>query len=250
MLNITNLNKSIKENQILKNINFHVDKGDVLAIIGPSGSGKTTLLRCLNLLENPDSGIISFCDKSLELDFSKHISRSDTLKIRRKMGMVFQSFNLFPHKTALENVTEGLIQVQKMNKFEAANLALELLKKVGLEDKINLYPSSLSGGQQQRVAIIRAVALKPDILLLDEPTSALDKELVGEVLNTLKLLAKEKQTMILVTHELSFAKNVASKIMFLESGEILTIENPDDFFSNQKNRRILKFIGNIANQDG
>lgn len=248
MLNVKNLNKAVNDNAILNDINFHVNKGDVLAIVGPSGSGKTTLLRSLNLLETPNNGIISFCDGSLELDFSRHISKKETLNLRRKMGMVFQSYNLFPHKTALENVTEGLIVVQKMDKNEAKKIALNLLQKVGLQDKIDMYPSSLSGGQQQRVAIVRAVALKPDILLLDEPTSALDKELVSEVLNTLKLLAKEKQTMILVTHELSFARDVASKIMFLEGGNIITIEDPKDFFENQQNPRILKFIGNIANK--
>ncbi|ANE36069.1 amino acid ABC transporter, ATP-binding protein [Campylobacter iguaniorum] len=248
MLNVKNLNKIVNDNIILNDINFHVNKGDVLAIIGPSGSGKTTLLRSLNLLETPNSGIISFCDGSLELDFAKHISKKETLSLRRKMGMVFQNYNLFPHKTALENVTEGLIVVQKMDKNEAKQIALNLLQKVGLQDKANMYPSSLSGGQQQRVAIVRAMALKPDILLLDEPTSALDKELVGEVLNTLKLLAKEKQTMILVTHELSFAREVASKIMFLEGGNIITIEDPKEFFTNQQNPRILKFLGNIANQ--
>ncbi len=246
MLDIKNLNKFIKNNHILKDISFHVDTGDILAIIGPSGSGKTTLLRCLNYLEMPNNGTLSFCDGSLNLDFSEHIDKKDILKLRRKMGMVFQSYNLFPHKTALENVTEGLIVVQKIHRDEAEHIALEIIKKVGLSDKINLYPSSLSGGQQQRVAIARAVALNPDILLLDEPTSALDKELVGEVLNTLKLLAKEKQTMVLVTHELNFAKDVANKIMFLEGGEIITIENPKEFFENQKNPRILGFLGNLS----
>ncbi|EGU23898.1 amino acid ABC transporter ATP-binding protein [Campylobacter fetus subsp. venerealis NCTC 10354] len=176
----------------LKDISFHVDTGDILAIIGPSGSGKTTLLRCLNYLEMPNNGTLSFCDGSLNLDFSEHIDKKDILKLRRKMGMVFQSYNLFPHKTALENVTEGLIVVQKIHRDEAEHIALEIIKKVGLSDKINLYPSSLSGGQQQRVAIARAVALNPDILLLDEPTSALDKELVGEVLNTLKTACKRE----------------------------------------------------------
>ncbi|AGZ81637.1 amino acid ABC transporter ATP-binding protein [Campylobacter fetus] len=246
MLDIKNLNKFIKNNHILKDISFHVDTGDILAIIGPSGSGKTTLLRCLNYLEMPNNGTLGFCDGSFNLDFSKHIDKKDILKLRRKMGMVFQSYNLFPHKTALENVTEGLIVVQKIHKDEAEHIALEILKKVGLSDKINLYPSSLSGGQQQRVAIARAVALNPDILLLDEPTSALDKELVGEVLSTLKLLAKEKQTMVVVTHELNFAKDVANKIMFLEGGEIITIENPKEFFENQKNPRILRFLGNLS----
>lgn len=245
MLDVKKLNKFIKNNHILKDISFDVKVGDILTIIGPSGSGKTTLLRSLNALEIPDSGILSFCDGSLEIDFSKHVDKTRILKLRRKMGMVFQSYNLFSHKTALENVTEGLIIVQKIDKKSAEKIALELLNKVGLGDKINAYPSSLSGGQQQRVAITRAVALKPDIILLDEPTSALDKELVAEVLSTLKLLAKEKQTMILVTHELNFAKEVASKIMFLDNGEIIALDTPKNFFENQKNSRVLKFLGDI-----
>lgn len=248
MLQIRNISKTINSNQILQDISFDVEIGDIVAIIGPSGSGKTTLLRCLNLLEVPDSGVLKFSDNSLEINFLNHPSNKTMLDLRRRMGMVFQSYNLFAHKTALQNVTEGLIIVQKFSKQQADEIAIKWLTKVGLGDKINSYPSSLSGGQQQRVAIARAVALNPDILLLDEPTSALDKELVAEVLNTLKLLAKEHQTMILVTHELNFAKEVANKIIFLENAKILAIQTPTEFFENQKNPRITKFIGDISHE--
>ncbi|MBQ8819597.1 ATP-binding cassette domain-containing protein, partial [Campylobacter sp.] len=177
--------------------------------------------------------------------FKSHPSKQEILNLRRKMGMVFQSYNLFAHLNAIQNITQGLISVQKIDKDKAINIALSLLEKFGLKDKANAYPSSLSGGQQQRIAIARAVALKPNILLLDEPTSALDKELVSEVLSTLKMLANEHQTMILVTHELKFAKDIADKIIFLEDGKIVTIESPKEFFGSQNNLRILKFIGDL-----
>ncbi|MBR2149148.1 MAG: amino acid ABC transporter ATP-binding protein, partial [Campylobacter sp.] len=191
MLQIRDINKKIGSHTILSNISFDIKKGEIIAIIGPSGSGKTTLLRSLNYLEIPDSGILEFSDGSLKIDFKSHPSKQEILNLRRKMGMVFQSYNLFAHLNATQNITQGLISVQKIDKDKAINIALSLLEKFGLKDKANAYPSSLSGGQQQRVAIARAVALKPNILLLDEPTSALDKELVSEVLSTLKMLANE-----------------------------------------------------------
>ena len=243
MLQIKDINKQIASHTILSNISFDIKKGEIIAIIGPSGSGKTTLLRSLNYLEAPDSGILEFSDGSLKIDFKQHPNKQEILNLRRKMGMVFQSYNLFAHLNATQNITQGLISVQKIPKEKAIDIALNLLNKFGLKDRANAYPSSLSGGQQQRVAIARAMALKPDILLLDEPTSALDKELVSEVLSRLKMLATEHQTMILVTHELKFAKDIADKIIFLEGGKIVTIQPPKEFFEAQDNPRIIKFIG-------
>ena len=245
MLQIKDINKQIASHTILSNISFDIKKGEIIAIIGPSGSGKTTLLRSLNYLEAPDSGILEFSDGSLKIDFKKHPNKQEILNLRRKMGMVFQSYNLFAHLNATQNITQGLISVQKIPKEKAIDIALNLLNKFGLKDRANAYPSSLSGGQQQRVAIARAMALKPDILLLDEPTSALDKELVSEVLSTLKMLANEHQTMILVTHELKLAKDIADKIIFLEGGKIITIQPPKEFFEAQDNPRIIKFIGDL-----
>ncbi|MDY6135435.1 amino acid ABC transporter ATP-binding protein [Campylobacter lanienae] len=245
MLQIKDINKQIASHTILSNISFDIKKGEIIAIIGPSGSGKTTLLRSLNYLEAPDSGILEFSDGSLKIDFKQHPNKQEILNLRRKMGMVFQSYNLFAHLNATQNITQGLISVQKIPKEKAIDIALNLLNKFGLKDRANAYPSSLSGGQQQRVAIARAMALKPDILLLDEPTSALDKELVSEVLSTLKMLANEHQTMILVTHELKFAKDIADKIIFLEGGKIITIQPPKEFFEAQDNPRIIKFIGDL-----
>jgi cystine transport system ATP-binding protein len=244
-MKIQNLNFSYGDKIIFSNFNLNIKKGEIIAIIGPSGSGKTTLLRSLNYLEIPDSGVLEFEDNSLKIDFGAHPNKHEILNLRRKMGMVFQSYNLFAHLNATQNITQGLISVQKIDKDRAIQIALNLLNKFGLKDRANAYPSSLSGGQQQRVAIARAVALKPDILLLDEPTSALDKELVSEVLATLKMLASEHQTMILVTHELKFAKDIADKIIFLEDGKIVTIESPKEFFGSQNNPRIIKFIGDL-----
>ena len=245
MLQIKDINKQIASHTILSNISFDIKKGEIIAIIGPSGSGKTTLLRSLNYLEAPDSGILEFSDGSLKIDFKKHPNKQEILNLRRKMGMVFQSYNLFAHLNATQNITQGLISVQKIPKEKAIDIALNLLNKFGLKDRANAYPSSLSGGQQQRVAIARAMALKPDILLLDEPTSALDKELVSEVLSTLKMLANCDETMILSTHELKLAKDIADKIIFLEGGKIVTIQPPKEFFEAQDNPRIIKFIGDL-----
>ena len=220
LLSIKGLSKSFGELKVLKSIDLNIDKGNILTIIGPSGSGKTTLLRCLNALEIPDSGLYTF-DDGLTIDFSQPIKKKEITQLRKKSGMVFQSYNLFPHKTALENVTEGPLVVQKRDKHEVLELAKSLLKKVGLEDKMDLYPHQLSGGQQQRVGIARALAIQPSLMLFDEPTSALDPELVGEVLKVIKDLASEGWTMVIVTHELKFAEQVSDEIIFMDNGVIV-----------------------------
>lgn len=242
MLEIKNIHKQFKGNEVLKGVDFSISKGEVVAILGPSGSGKTTLLRCLNLLERPDTGVLHFLDHSLTLNFSEKITKQDELRLRRRFSMVFQQYNLFPHRSALENVMEGLVVVQKVPKEQAEQQALALLRKVGLEEKANLFPSQLSGGQQQRVGIARALAVKPDIILLDEPTSALDPELVGEVLQVLKMLAKEGWTMIIVTHEMAFAKEVADRVIFMEEGKIIEQNNAQQFFSSPQQERTKEFL--------
>ncbi len=244
MLELLNVNKTIGEQRILKDISLKLNKNEILAIIGPSGSGKTTLLRCLNLLETPDSGELKIGD--FKIDFAHKIHAKERLVLRRKMTMVFQNFNLFAHKNALENISEGLIKVQKIAPKTAHQIAGEWLEKVGLSHRANAYPSALSGGQQQRVAIARAAALKPDILLLDEPTSALDPELVGEVLNTLKMLAQSGQAMILVTHEIRFARDVAHKMAFMEDAQMRVLEPTFEFFNSPKSERIARFISSVS----
>ena len=241
MLEVNNIHKTFNGNPVLKGIDFHIEKGEVVAILGPSGSGKTTFLRCLNLLERPELGTLRFCDGSLTLDFSHKISKADELKLRRRSSMVFQQYNLFPHRTALENVMEGMVVVQKKSKAEAEQHAVELLTKVGLKDKMHLYPSQLSGGQQQRVGIARALAVQPDIILLDEPTSALDPELVGEVLQTLKLLAQEGWTMI-VTHEMQFARDVADRVILMADGNVVEQNSAREFFENPQHERTKQFL--------
>ncbi|MBN6063353.1 amino acid ABC transporter ATP-binding protein [Aggregatibacter actinomycetemcomitans] len=242
MLDVHNIHKTFNGNQVLKGIDFQIQKGEVVAILGPSGSGKTTFLRCLNLLERAEQGTLRFTDGSLALDFTKKISKADELKLRRRSSMVFQQYNLFPHRTALENVMEGMLVVQKKSKAEAEQRAVELLTKVGLKDKIHLYPSQLSGGQQQRVGIARALAVQPDIILLDEPTSALDPELVGEVLQTLKLLAQEGWTMIIVTHELQFARDVADRVILMADGNVVEQNSAREFFENPQQERTKQFL--------
>ncbi|OOF46461.1 amino acid ABC transporter ATP-binding protein [Rodentibacter trehalosifermentans] len=242
MLKVSNIQKNFNGNQVLKGIDFEINKGEVVAILGPSGSGKTTFLRCLNLLERPEQGSLTFTDGSLNIDFSRKISKSDELKLRRRSSMVFQQYNLFPHRTALENVMEGMVVVQKQPKDQAREKALGLLEKVGLKDKAMLFPSQLSGGQQQRVGIARALAVEPELILLDEPTSALDPELVGEVLQTLKLLAKEGWTMIIVTHELHFAKEVADSVVLMAEGHIVEQNSATGFFSNPQKERTKQFL--------
>ncbi|OOF39043.1 polar amino acid ABC transporter ATP-binding protein [Rodentibacter rarus] len=242
MLKVTNIQKNFNGNQVLKGIDFEINKGEVVAILGPSGSGKTTFLRCLNLLERPERGHLVFTDGSLNIDFSRKISKSDELKLRRRSSMVFQQYHLFPHRSALENVMEGMVVVQKQPKDQAREKALALLEKVGLKDKALCFPSQLSGGQQQRVGIARALAVQPDLILLDEPTSALDPELVGEVLQTLKLLAKEGWTMIIVTHELNFAKEVADRVILMAEGHIVEQNSATLFFGRPQKERTKQFL--------
>ncbi len=239
MLEIKKLNKYFGDNHVLKDINLQIESQKTTVIIGSSGSGKSTLLRCINLLETPDSGIISW-DGS-ELDFSRKMSKSRCQAFTRKTGMVFQSFNLFPHKTALENIIEAPITVLKKSKDEAKKEALELLNKVGLEEKKDSYPHQLSGGQQQRIAIARAMAMKPEILLFDEPTSALDPELEADVLNLIRELSKEDYTILVVTHNMSFARDVNDEIIFVNAGEILAKGSYEELI-NLDNERIKQFM--------
>ena len=239
MIEIKNLNKFFKKNQVLKDVNLKIETGETVALIGPSGSGKSTLLRCINLLETPTEGEIYLDDIKVD---AKKITKQCIHKVHGNTGMVFQNYNLFANKTALENIAEALIVVKKVPKEEAYKKGRELLKKVGLSDKEDHYPSALSGGQQQRVAIARALAINPKVILFDEPTSALDPELVEEVLQVIKNVAKEKVTMIIVTHELEFARDVADKIVFLADGIIVEENNSKDFFSNPRQERTKQFL--------
>ena len=242
MLKVTDIQKNFNGNDVLKGIDFEINKGEVVAILGPSGSGKTTFLRCLNLLERPEQGKLVFTDGDLKIDFSRKITKSDELSLRRRSSMVFQHYNLFPHRTALENVMEGMLVVQKQPKEQARKKALILLEKVGLRAKADLFPSQLSGGQQQRVGIARALAVQPDLILLDEPTSALDPELVGEVLQTLKMLAQEGWTMIIVTHEMQFAKDVADRVILMADGNVVEQNSAHEFFENPQHERTKQFL--------
>ena len=239
MLQIKHLNKYFGENHVLKDISLEIESHKTMAIIGSSGSGKSTLLRCINLLETPDSGTISLDGKAL--DFSKKLPKHQKAAFTKKTGMVFQSFNLFPHKTALENIMEGPVTVLKKSKAEACRDAIELLKRVGLEDKKDSYPHQLSGGQQQRIAIARALAMKPEILLFDEPTSALDPELGAGVLSLIKELSREDYTIIVVTANMSFAREVSEEVVFVEKGEILAKGSYDELV-NLHNDRITQFL--------
>ncbi|KGR78047.1 arginine ABC transporter ATP-binding protein [Ureibacillus manganicus DSM 26584] len=234
------MNKSFSNHHALKDINIQFNKGETTVILGPSGSGKSTLLRCINLLEIPQTGTLEI--DSFKIDFTQKLSQKDKLLIRQNTAMVFQSFNLFPHMTVLENVIEGPITVLKKDKSSMIHIGEQLLEKVGLLHKKDSYPSQLSGGQQQRVAIARALAMEPKFLLFDEPTSALDPELEGEVLKVLKALAEEQKSMIIVTHNLNFARVAADRILFLENGEILFDGRTDEFFNNTENERIISFI--------
>lgn len=239
MLKVNNLNKSFNNKKILKNITFNVEKGDRLAIIGPSGCGKSTCLRCLNMLETPDSGDIIFDNINLMNNKNK------LSEIRRHIGMVFQSFNLFLNLTVLENIILAPTKLKIMNKTESIKEAKKLLKRFNLIDKINNYPKELSGGEKQRVAIIRTLIMKPKIILFDEPTSALDPEMVNEVEDVIKTIAFEGMTMIIVSHEMKFIKNVATKVMFLKDGSILEYGTPKEIFESSKNEELKKFIGNF-----
>ena len=242
MIEVKDLQKSFGDNEVLKGINFKINDGDVIAILGSSGGGKTTILRCINFLAKADKGTLVFDGKEYDL---ANMKKSDIAALRMKTGFVFQNYNLFLNKTALENVMEGLVTVRKMDKTKAREIATSALEKVGLGDKLDYYPISLSGGQQQRVSIARALAYKPEVIYFDEPTSSLDPELTNEVLGVMKDLAKEKVTMVVVTHEMAFARNVSNRIIFLDKGEVICDSDTDSFFNNQKNERIKRFINNV-----
>lgn len=242
MIEINQLEKYFGDKHVLKNINLSIETGEVVAIIGPSGSGKSTLLRCLNLLETPNSGHITVNDR--QVDTSK-ISRKEAYSLRQETAMVFQHYNLFRNKTALQNVTESLIANKKMKKSEANARSLELLQRVGLADQAQQYPITLSGGQQQRVSIARALAVHPYALLFDEPTSALDPELVNEVLQVIRELATQSMTMVIVTHEMQFAREVADRIIFMEDGELIVEGTPDEVFADSSNPRLRQFLSQV-----
>jgi cystine transport system ATP-binding protein len=243
MISIKGLYKQFGQLEVLKGMDLEVKKGKVVVIIGPSGSGKTTMLRCLNALEIPTKGVLTIEGQSL--NFSQPVSKRDIASFRRLTGMVFQSYNLFPHKTALENVMEGPVTVKKEEKEAARKRAHNLLEKVGLGDKLDFYPAQLSGGQQQRVGIARALAMEPKVMLFDEPTSALDPELVGEVLKVMKDLASEGMTMIVVSHEMRFAREVADEVIFMDQGVIVERDKPEEIFTNPKEERTKKFLNLI-----
>ena len=242
MIDVKNLHKSFGERdeiKVLRGIDYTINKGDKIVIVGPSGGGKSTFLRCLNLLEVPTDGEIFFHGEKI------NSKKCNINLVRQKMGMVFQHFNLFPHKTILENLTLAPVKLKLMTKEEAEKKGMELLERVGLPDKANAYPATLSGGQKQRVAIARALAMNPEVLLFDEPTSALDPEMVGEVLDLMKELARDGMTMVVVTHEMGFAREVADKILFMCDGVIAEEAAPDEFFNNPKNPRLQKFLQSI-----
>ena len=239
LIQVKDLRKQFGKQEVLKGITTEIKAGEVVCVIGPSGSGKSTFLRCLNRLEEPSSGRILFegedlCDKKTDID-----------RVRQRRGMVFQQFNLFPHMNILKNLTLGPIELQKRSREEAEAYAMELLHKVGLAERANAYPQQLSGGQQQRIAIVRALCMKPDVMLFDEPTSALDPEMVGEVLNVMKDLAAQKMTMVVVTHEMGFAREVASRVMFLADGYFLEEGSPAELFGNPKNERLQSFLSKV-----
>ena len=245
MIQVSNIHKAFGGNQVLKGIDLTIEKGKVVVILGPSGSGKTTFLRCLNALEIPDQGVIAFDDGSLTVDFATKPKKKTLLALQRKSGMVFQSYNLFPHKTAIENLMLGPTVVQGQSKAQARTQALALLDKVGLSDKADLYPFQLSGGQQQRIGIARALAIEPSLLLFDEPTSALDPELVQDVLGTMKQLASEGWTMVVVTHEINFAKEAAQRVLFLDQGIVVEEGPPEDILVNPQHPRLQAFLANL-----
>ena len=242
MINITNLYKNFGDLEVLKNISTEIKKGEIISIIGPSGSGKSTFLRCINKLEEPSSGHI-YIDGMDLMD-----KNTDINKVRERVGMVFQHFNLFPNMTVLDNLILSPIMVKKESKEEAEKYALSLLEKVGLSDKANSYPTQLSGGQKQRIAIARALAMKPEVILFDEPTSALDPEMIKEVLDVMRDLAKEGMTMLIVTHEMGFARNVGNRILFMDKGEIIEDCSPKEFFENPTNERIKDFLNKVLNK--
>lgn len=239
MIRVQNLKKSFGAVEVLKDVTLQVKKGEVVVLIGASGSGKSTLIRCINFLEIKDGGEIFIEGKSIDP------KKDDLTKVRQKVGMVFQHFNLFPHKTVLENIMEAPLIAKRADKEQTRQEALQLLQKVGLSEKANVYPSSLSGGQKQRVAIARSLAMKPEIMLFDEPTSALDPELVGEVLETMKQLAQDGMTMIIVTHEMGFAKEVADWVAFMNQGKIVEMARPAEMFNNPQEERTREFLNRV-----
>jgi L-cystine transport system ATP-binding protein len=246
MIKVENLKKSFGQNEILKGVSIQVEHGEVTVIIGPSGSGKTTLLRCINFLEKADEGNLTVGDLTVDL---KKCRKKDILAVRRKCAFVFQNYSLFQNKTALENVMEGLVVVQKKPKDEARKIAEETLEWVGLSDRMDYYPVNLSGGQQQRVGIARAVALSPEVILFDEPTSALDPELVGETLELIKKVTQRGITMIVVTHEMAFAQDVATQVVFMDGGVVVEAGTPRELFNRPKNERTKQFLARIIPED-
>lgn len=245
MIELHNVHKKFGHNEVLKGISLNVSKGEVVAILGPSGSGKTTFLRCINFLEKADEGTLVIDGDTIDL---KHATKEEILSVRRKTAMVFQNYNLFKNKTALENVMEGLVTVRKVPVEEAKRIAKENIEKVGLSDRLDYYPSQLSGGQQQRIGIARAIALNPEVILFDEPTSSLDPELVGEVLATIRQVAKEGRTMIIVTHEISFARDVANHVLLIDNGVVVEEGAPEDILNNPKEERTRKFLERILSR--
>ena len=245
MLEIKQIHKAFGSLEVLKGVDLDVEKGDVVAVLGPSGSGKTTLLRCINFLETADSGRMIFDGEQFDLG---HMSKKDIARLRKKTAFVIQSYNLFRNKTALQNVTEGLIVARRTPKAEAMEIGRRMLDKVGLSDRYDYYPNQLSGGQQQRVAIARALATNTEIIFFDEPTSALDPELIGEVLGVMQQLAREGMTMLVVTHEISFARDVSNKVVFMEHGAVVEAESSKDFFEHPRQPRSREFIQNVLNR--
>lgn len=239
LIQVQHLGKSFGDLEVLKDINVDIYKGDVVCVIGPSGSGKSTFLRCLNRLEEPTSGKIFF--ENVDITSPK----TDIDKHRQKMGMVFQQFNLFPHMTIMRNLTIAPMKLQGRSEQEAKAEAMRLLERVGLADRADAYPSQLSGGQKQRIAIVRALCMKPDVMLFDEPTSALDPEMVGEVLNVMRSLAEQKMTMVVVTHEMGFAREVGTKVLFMDEGIIMEENTPKEFFGNPKSPRLQEFLSKV-----
>ena len=239
MIDVKNLHKSFGNHEVLKGVNEHIEKGEKVVVIGPSGSGKSTFLRCLNLLEEPTGGEIIFEGQNITA------KDTDINLVRRRMGMVFQQFNLFPHLTVRENIKLAPVKLKVMTDEEADKRALELLARVGLPDKADSYPAQLSGGQQQRIAIARALAMNPDVMLFDEPTSALDPEMVGEVLEIMKELADDGMTMVVVTHEMGFAREVATRVLFMDGGNIVEQNEPKEFFENPQHPRLKDFLSKV-----
>ena len=239
MIDVKNLTKSFGDHLVLNNVSEHIEKGEKVVIVGPSGSGKSTFLRCLNLLEIPTSGEIWFEGKKI------NAPKTNVNKLRQKMGMVFQHFNLFPHLTVMQNITLAPVKLKLQTKEEAEQNAVRLLERIGLADKVDAYPSMISGGQKQRIALVRALAMNPDVMLFDEPTSALDPEMVGEVLELMKELADDGMTMVVVTHEMGFAREVATRVLFMDEGGIMEQNSPKEFFANPQNPRLQDFLSKV-----